>query len=255
MQVDRLVGCVLLAITSCGGAVTADPYEHGDAAPDAQDSDVHLGDAGDTSSSGDPCRTASGIRLCGGECPALTDAECPGLGCVPVIDRETDAPVGIGVCLADLPAPVAPCWMCSDGRTCSHLQGQGIVCVDEDVCVALHALGFGRGCRYADFSPYDGRPLKVETTDCPKRSCGPGCGACENGGSCSGRSADFGYGFCLPKQDPIPCHASDAPSAECPSCLTWLPSTGGDDVALQFGVCVADPLCPDYEATGRMSCH
>lgn len=253
MQVARLFSCLAATIVSCGGGTTEDSPTQADAGSDAPVADKV--DVADTVGS-DLCKTASGVRFCGGGCPLLSSTECPGLGCVPIVHRVSGAPTGTGICIADLPPPITPCWLCTDGMTCAHVAGQGPICVEEDVCRSLHALGLDVGCRFSDFSHYDGRPLAVaEGTGCPANSCGPGCGECEGPARCSGRSADFGYGLCLHKQNPVPCSAHKPLPESCGYCLTWGPAAGGDELALDNGQCVPGFLCAEYEATGRMKCH
>lgn len=205
----------------------------------------------------DPCRTPSGVRICGNGCGELDQSVCPGLGCLDALDIGSGKTTGAGVCLSDLPVPVLGCWFCPDGTTCVELEQQGLICVAEDVCRSLAALGAASACRYADFTVYDGRPLAVASgTDCPKRACGPGCGDCEGPVTrCSGRSADFGYGYCFDVITTDACSANEPMPFYCGACATWLAPTGGGDPALELGLCAEDSDCEEYEATGRMSCH
>ena len=255
MQLSRWLLVVALASTACGKSNVENDAGcvGGSEATSSPGADA---------SSANTCRTPSSVRLCGGGCPSLSTTECPGLGCVPVVDRTSGAQTGVGVCLADLPIPVETCWFCRDGMTCVHLEGQGPLCVAEDVCAALEKLGAGTGCRYADFSPYDGRPLAVATCpNCPEDptggitplSCGPGCGSCGDLNNCFGRSADFGYGICITQFKP--CSVNEPRDEFCKVCATWLPVQNGDELALDYGNCVHESYCDFLEASGRISCH
>jgi hypothetical protein len=62
--------------------------------------------------------------------------------------------------------------------------------------------------------------------------------------------------MCFNTQDPVPCSAKKPLGPYWDRCLTWLPVSGGDDAALEFGQCLYSYLkCAEYEATGRMSCN
>lgn len=266
MQLVFLRSVVLMGIAlsaGCGGSVMESVTDGGAAGMDGGlGSDGALGrDArADTGlfpdgAMGNACATASGVRLCGGACPSLSAGECPGLGCVGVLDRLTRERYSLGVCLPDIPAPQRSCGSCVDGQVCAHIDGQGPVCVAEDVCLALLKLGATRACRYADFAPYDGRPLAVATgAQCPKYACGPGCGWCQ-GERCTGRSADFGYGTCLNQSAAHACSARAAPpSVYCDSCLVWKPVPGDDPTSLDFGTCVSTGEVVCSRADVRMTC-
>jgi hypothetical protein len=262
VQLTRWLFALALVSTACGKS--GDDDTRNDGCPENSTGRLQLDE---DAPSDDPCRTRSGARLCGGDCPSLSAEECPGLGCVPVVDRVSGSHTGVGVCLADLPV-LRTCWFCRerDGTTCVHLEGQGPVCVAEDVCVALHKLGAGMGCRYTDYSPYDGRPLAIATcADCPPNptgglephSCGPGCGGCGSDrtyDNCYGRSADFGFGICINAGSP--CSVNEPRDEFCKFCATWLPVSEGDDLALDYGTCVTHEVhCDILEASGRISCN
>lgn len=254
MQVARWV-CLVTFVSACGGNVVDDVVTTGADAGSGAKPGVSEAGAADASDADNPtCETSSGVRLCGPGC-ASSDAECPGLGCVSLVDPVSGLPMDMGLCLADVAWPVETCRNCADADTCVSLEGEGMICVAEDVCAALHQRGRGGACRYADFSEYDGRALQVVTgTACPVGSCGPGCGECDGVAVCSGRSADFGYGFCFAKQDPVFCSANEPLDGFCDFCLTWQPPSSSE-LALDYGVCALDYQCDEYEATGRLSCH
>ena len=234
-------------LTGIDGGLGSDGANPRDSGPDS----ATLADG----AAGNGCTTASGMRICGGVCPALTASECPGRGCVNVLDRVTHERSTVGICLPDIPTPQRSCGSCLDGQVCAHIDGQGIVCVAEDVCLALFKRGVTKACRYADFTPYDGRPLSVATgAQCPKRACGPGCGSCQ-GPLCTGRSADYGYGTCVEFPAVGDCSArSPLPINHCDSCLVWKPAPGDDPVSLDYGTCITSGSgwCPSAEV--RMTC-
>ena len=259
----RFLLLAVLALSSgCGGAVLDSETDGG-----ATGIDGGLGSDGANPRDSGPdsatladgaaangCTTASGMRICGGVCPALSASECPGRGCVNVLDRVTHERSTVGICLPDIPAPQRSCGSCLDGQVCAHIDGQGIVCVAEDVCRALFKRGVTKACRYADFTPYDGRPLSVATgAQCPKYACGPGCGFCQ-GLLCTGRSADYGYGTCVEFPDVGDCSARAPLPRSCDSCLVWKPVPGDDPVSLDYGTCITSGSgwCPSAEV--RMTC-
>ncbi len=246
----------LALLSACGGRVEQRPEDGGveDAAVDARPGDGEL-DAADGVSAEELC-APSGVRVCGAGC-ATTSADCPGLGCLRLVGGA--GTLELGVCLADLPVPLEQCGLCADGEVCVHLEKQGYLCVAESVCRALDRLGGAAGCSYADFTPYDGRPLAVSRgKDCPRGSCGPGCGDCSQstvGRWCSGRSASAGYGMCLPSNTFMGelCNAHEPlPSLLCRHCVVWR----GSEAALAYGTCtLSDDVCPIYEASGRLVCY
>lgn len=258
------------AVCSCGGQVGQSSGVQQDAGLDSSGATDSAADgAADTSTDAppdDPCAPA-GVRVCGAGCPPLDAAQCPGLGCVAALDTTSSTATGVGLCLGDLPAPIRPCGRCADGEVCVDLEGQGFVCAAETLCARLFAMGAGAACRYADFSPYDGRPLAVASGDaCPKAncgypdcealSCGPGCGQCGGFRICTGRSADVGYGLCAdePFSAP-PCRATDPPTASCQRCLAWAPPSPWDSAAQDYGWCAVPVECDTMVATGRVRCE
>lgn len=240
-----------LCATGCGGEVRA-------SAPDEE------GDAGTVSDAGDfrdarTCRTAEGVRLCGGGCPSLGPTECPGVGCQPLLDRVTGAPLGGAVCVADLPVPIEHCGACRDGDVCVRVSGEGTICAPEALCQALTSRGLTRACRYADFSVYDGRALAVsQGAACPRYACGPGCGPCPLAPTdrCSGRSAQFGYGFCFSEFDRPPCDPTQPLPRACAgyACIAWTSSDAEDTTSRAYAFC--DTPAPECGAgDGRLLCN
>jgi hypothetical protein len=214
-------------------------------------------DAGDASST-PACPTIDGVRLCGRACTDGT--ACGGIGCQPLLDRLTGARLDLGVCVATLGRPIRTCGSCRDGQVCATIDGQGAICVDEAVCLSIVDLGFGVACRYADFAPYDGRPLAVAApAACPDRACGPGCGSgvCDAANAfCSGRSADHGYGYCVSAALPtVACDPRGSTRNACAPgvCVAWTPAGPNDDRSLAYGHCERDDrLCNG--ADGRLTC-
>ena len=231
-------------LAGCGGDVRISPVDiDSGPGPDADSdadatSDVHV-DAGPS----DPCRTADGVRLCGGPCPTLERDQCRGVGCQQLRERVSGAPTGIGVCVPDLPVPIRHCGRCLDGDVCANVSGEGTICVPEALCERLHALGLASACRYADFTPYDGRPVAVARgAECPRYACGPGCGGircADVGSTCSGRSATHGYGYCFASLLPTPCDPSKPLPRACAgdACIAWASGIPGDTTALAYGTC------------------
>lgn len=198
---------------------------------------------------GDPCVTPRGVRLCGGNC--APEVACGQFGCRPFVADGAEAKVG--VCMADLPPPISTCWRCADGEVCADIAGEGLICVEEALCRSLMDFGLASACTYADFSPYDGRPLAIARgADCPKGACGPGCGSCGVSTACSGRSADHGYGFCLPALLQEWCYADDVPTTCSQYCAAWTTNT---QVSKDYGWCAIDVECDRLEPTGRIECH
>lgn len=155
---------------------------------------------------GDPCRTAQGVRLCGGtaaSCGWVGPEECPGGGCARPFDRILNGDSTAGVCFSDLADNGSrPCWGCNDGEVCVERAKGELSCVPESVCAGLWNLGAAGVCRYADLGAYDGRPLPV-LPKCPSSKpesllCGGACGGCPGVGppACTGRSPDHPQGFC-----------------------------------------------------------
>ncbi len=251
----RLSCCLLLwgvgAIGGCGGIAydgSLVGHDAGDGGHE-HDSATDAGDSGDGPDSAvDLCAPVAGIGLCGSAC-AGSGGGCAGR-CVAAIPRVGEASVGL--CASDLPAPIESCWMCEDGSACANLDGEGYVCVPEAVCRRLFALGAGSACVYSDFSEYDGRPLALATgSECPAKACGPGCGGCTSAARCTGRSADYGYGFCVGGTFAEWCEPSDARRTGCDGCATWTSSS----LAEAYGRCARTENCDAWEPTGRVDCH
>lgn len=203
----RVAPLVLLALaTACGRTVLDSDDASGDS----------VGDAGfETGADGGPLSLCEpdGIRICGASCPELATPDsgdiaadaagyCPGVGCLSSEDIQSDAAAAAGVCWADMKSIAQfPCGACNDGEVCLEQATTGLVCVPEDVCRALWDLGVRDVCRYADFHPYDGRPLPTPTSSCPPAPagfevCGATCDACDQGERCVGRSPDHPFGIC-----------------------------------------------------------
>ena len=245
---------------ACGGAIRELPEEAGVA-----DGGLETGDAaprGDAAGDADAsvleaCGTPERVRICGGVCPSLGQDACKGVGCQPLLDRVSNAPTGVGVCVPDLPIPLEQCGRCPDGDVCANISGEGTVCVPEQLCQRLTELGFANGCRYADFSPYDGQPLAIARgADCPSKACGPACGPCRGAyDRCIGRSARHGYGMCVETSDWVPCNPSLPLPRTCAagnySCVAWAPPAPNDTASLAYGFC-APRACGTADA--RLVC-
>ncbi len=249
---------------ACGGTVRETPTDGGidnDGANAAGPRADAALDAGLDASDFGECRTAEGVRLCGGACPTLSRDQCPGVGCQPLLDRVSNAPSGIGVCVPDLPIPIEHCGRCEDGEVCANVSGEGTICVPEQLCQRLHALGLASSCRYADFTAYDGLPLATaHGAECPPFSCGPGCSVtadCVLKGveRCTGRSARHGYGFCVNTWQSLPCNPSQPLPRSCSgyACMAWTPPDPNDTVSLEYGYC-DDPFRECSAGDRRLVC-
>lgn len=181
---------VLVVVTACGARTMLDTT-----IPDTTEIEPH-----------DACKSASGVRICGGTrpCPPIPAPECPGYGCTDGFDFVADAAANGGICAADLPdLGDTPCYACPDGDECFARSPDDLVCVPADVCDALWDEGIRNVCFYADKSRYDHRVIPPAAADCPGGAagvlCGGGCGTCNTPPQttrCTGRSPDRSHGLC-----------------------------------------------------------
>jgi hypothetical protein len=239
----------------------------------------------DTSSDGGPLNACApaGVRLCGAGCPELLEADaanevdvanvCPGYGCLRA-DSTTDfTPSAAGVCWADATADARyACGECPDGDVCLQKSTSELVCVPEDVCRALWLLGVRDVCRYADFAPYDDRPVPQSTSTCPLPPsphllCGGQCGNCDVGVQCVGRSPDHPFGVCrnidihLPTPQPSDFMSCDECLASTPQYATWACAVFDGSAPLstreQGGFCLelGDCLAVGGSIPGGASCY
>ncbi len=227
-----------------------------------------------------------GVRLCGDGCPDLITPDsstfdieagnvCLGYGCLPTKDIQHFTSQSAGVCWADAQSIAKyPCGTCNDGEVCVQKSPSDLVCMPEDVCRALWTLGVRDVCRYADFHPYDGRPVATPAQACPfvakdgpQRVCSGACPPCPGVERCVGRSPDHPFGLC---RDDFVGGLEPQPSAfpPCKTCLATLPSDAGygcavfdgsDNAALAHagGFCmpVKDCLQIGKLFPGGMSCY
>lgn len=180
----------LLVAAGCGGR--AGLGDGADAGMDASTTQPH-----------ERCRSADGVRLCGAGCPAIPAPDCPGRGCTQAYNLDGSPSAG-GVCWTDRADKGArPCGECAWDEVCIHRSPTELVCASRAVCDALSDLGARDVCRYADLSPYDGRPFAVPGP-CPIRTtlselCGGECGMCRESvgpAYCVGRSSRHPFGLC-----------------------------------------------------------
>jgi len=194
-----------------------------------------------------------GVRLCGPGCPPVGTPDC----CTAVHDRSSGAALDAGICWLDLPDKgQRECAACQDGEVCVHRSKDSLVCVPRDLCDALTNLGAQDACRFADKTPFDGRPLARPPTDCPYLVgyhwlCGGGCGDCPKG-ICTGRSADRAWGICmyptgLGRQTPDNvqvCSSRASCTQSNSACIVYmLPSAADQSVANQYGFCADFKRC------------
>lgn len=205
-------------------------------------------DLGSTDPLGERSCEASGVRLCGGACPALGPPECPGYGCTPALDRDTLAPTSYGVCWYDLRGHTTrPCAACEDGEMCAYRGKDDLVCVPAAVCAALWALGDRTTCRYADKTPYTGEPIP-EPEGCPGTlACG---GSCPCGVSCIGRSPTHPFGICapgysdfVPTCDLLPDHTYAHSCHDDYACAVFDVPAADRVTAMHYGVCLPTDEC------------
>lgn len=218
---------------------------------------------------GDPC-LAAGARLCGGACPELPAPECPGYGCTHTLSTVTEQETAAGVCwseLADRGTRLCPAG-CADGEVCARRDGDELVCVPEEVCFDLLALGGGDGCVYADLTRYDGEALGPQPDDCPPGGAGLLCGGCGCPGRCIGRSPDTPWGLCVRADRPLTgCSLHPTEAQFVSSCFYASLGIGQEPVCMLFdvepssfaranGVCVSRERCLALAAlTGRLQCY
>lgn len=263
-------GAVILGLASVLGCGARTDWVGRGEAEDGLDGGVHADGAGSP-----PC-TVDGVRWCGAGCPSLTTSECPG-GCTRVLDAETLRPMEVGLCWSDMLSGgrgTEPCVACADGDTCAQRDARRLVCVREGVCAKLALLGAGGACRYADKTPYDGRPLASPAATCPTSlpgaACGGACGPCPTGlpynssSRCTGRSATRPFGVCpflrfSPAESSLMTCAWDgnAPTEHCPkidyggspflvqaACLVFDTGEGTPlTLASRYGLCVPESVC------------
>lgn len=215
------------------------------------------------------CRSADGIRFCGGTpatCPWLPSPECPGYGCVPAHDRDDlqTAAAG-GVCWADsTDKGNTPCWDCADGDVCIQRDADHLVCTSFEVCQALWELGVRNVCRYADKRPFDGRALPGQSGACPgpRGICGAGCYDCGFNAPCTGRSPDHPYGVCAGVGPGGPCVLRVDGSYEVGcydkyACAVFDVPSADEAVARAYGVCMTPDDCVSAAAhlPGGLRCY
>ncbi len=227
--------------------------------------------------SGDDCAPA-GIRICRAGCPdvATTPANasdagetCPGYGCTSPLDIVAFAPTAAGVCWADGTDVLRyACGSCADGEVCIQRSSTELACVPEAVCASLWNHGVRDVCRYADFSPYDGRPLPTTTGSCPSNAypptvCSGECPACLADARCNGRSPDHPFGVCNATgfSDPLPSQFLGCPTcfeAQQPNtvCAVFDGSTADFQVAYAGGFCMDRQRCFELGKAlpGGLSC-
>jgi hypothetical protein len=202
---------------------------------------------------GTPCRTRSGVRICGGSarCPWLTAPDCPGRGC-----EETGPDSGTGVCFSDLSdLGDRLCTACNDGEVCAFRGAADLVCVPQDLCATLWNAGGTSACRYADKSAYTNLVLPVPSGACPGNLgaspglsaiiCGGPCGACSPGAPCAGRSPGRPFGVCAEYNfDGMPTEGSCAGAALPGSCGIFEVAPADQPEADKYGfIIMAD--CPE----------
>jgi hypothetical protein len=201
------------------------------------------------------------VRLCdGAQCPA------PACQCLPASDRDTFTPSEAGVCWTDLADwPNDECYACEDGEACIHRVTDELHCAPLDVCVSLSALGASNVCTYADKSPFTDAPLAVGG-GCPVQDhsvCGGGCGDCNQGFRCTGRSAARGFGVCVPlsplDKKPFPCSYGDAGAAQTPCleqynyfCAVY--KSDNERLARKFGMCMQLGPCKSASQVVGLHC-
>ncbi len=251
----RACALMLLAVVSC--ASRSELGEGGSAA---------TGGGSTTSSTGSAlqptnlCSPAS-VRLCdGAQCPA------PPCQCMPASDRDTSTPSEAGLCWTDLADwPNDECYACEDGQACIHRATDELHCAPLDVCVSLAALGASNVCTYADKSPFDDRPLAVGGA-CPVQDhslCGGGCGDCQTNFRCTGRSADRGFGVCVPlsplDKKPFPCSYGDTGPAQTPCleqynyfCAVY--KSSNERLARHYGMCMQLGPCKSASQIVGLHC-
>lgn len=194
-----------------------------------------------------------GVRLCGPGCPPVGTPDC----CTAVHDRSSGSALNAGLCWLDLPdVGQRECAACQDGEVCVHRSKDSLVCVPRALCDALTDLGAQQACRYADKTPFDGRPLAKPPTICPYLVayhwlCGGGCGDCLKG-ICTGRSADRAWGICMYPTS-VDLHTPDnvevcSSRSNCTqsssACVVYTLSSAADQtVADQYGFCTDFKRC------------
>lgn len=122
-RVLGLVGVGVALAIACGGRIgDDDAVDGGPMAGGGGTGATGIGGSGRVGAiGGSTCRTAEGVRLCGGpnaECSWLDTDTCPG-GCVRPYDRDLGGDALAGVCFSDLPDNGSrPCLACEDGEVC-----------------------------------------------------------------------------------------------------------------------------------------
>jgi hypothetical protein len=193
----------------------------------------------------EPCRSADGVRLCGGRCPQLSAPECPGLGCTPAFETTSGGASPYGVCWTDrADKSSVPCGACKENEVCIHRGPAELVCTSRQVCDALAELGATDVCRYTDLTPYDGRPIATSSAPCPSASveiCGGRCRkSCGIERYCTGPSPTNALGVCNRSYGSVYPHTCKT----CPQCAVFERGGASQSLAFAYGVCmnVADCL-------------
>lgn len=206
-----------------------------------------------------------GVRLCGGDfgCPPLDFEACPGVGCTPVADRDTGAPLDLGICWPDLENWVGrPCLSCDADEACArYADDLRYYCVPLEVCGALLAMGGGAGCRYTDGSAFTGEAISLDPSTCDKNSgvqCGPACADCDGPQDevCMGLSPTSPVGVCIFDNSPYACERGGPPcGGSSQTCMVFNVPAADQAFADGHGICEVDWVCEGAAKSGAVTCY
>lgn len=260
----KLVGLACAALVGCGArsSLLGSSASGEGGAPTSTTSSTAASSS--AASGGAEGCSARGVRVCGGDCPTLDTASCPGFGCAPTLDVTNEQPTAYGVCWSDLPdGGMTPCNACPDDSGCLERNSGELICVPLEVCAALWALGGRTVCRYADKSAYDHRALTEPAGVCPVGpvegdavACGGACPSCAIEGlppylqACSDQSPNHPFGICVHAlANGAPCSLSPQGGYAVPcafgegACGVYQDDAADQPVARVYGTCVPMGTC------------